>query len=262
MQVMVISSSSANGFNMTVAGHPYFVYHQTMDALHKTDAAVSDIAACIGEPARARMLYCLMDGRARTSTELAVVAGVSPSTASVHLQRLTTQRLLKVLAQGKHRYYSLGGVSVATALEALNVLAGGPRETFVPNTPNGLRVARTCYDHIAGTVGVLLHDRFQALGWIAPALTADNTCDLTPSERKAFQALEIDVQAAQTLRRRFAYACVDWSERRPHLGGALAAALLRVVLKRRWMVQDLDSRALRITSLGRREIMTRFGVQV
>jgi len=247
---------------MPVVGHQYFVYHQTMDAPQDSDAAVSSIAACIGEPARARMLYCLMDGRARTSTELAVVAGVSPSTASVHLQRLTTLRLVKVLAQGKHRYYSLGGVSVATALEALNVLAGGPREAFVPNTPNGLRVARTCYDHIAGTVGVSLHDRFLTLGWIAPGSNAGNACDLTSSGTKAFEALGVDVEAARTLRRRFAYACVDWSERRPHLGGALAAALLRVAMKKKWMLQDLDSRALRVTSFGRREMMTRFGVRV
>lgn len=247
---------------MPVVEHSHFVYHQMMDAQQDNDAAVSNIAACIGEPARARMLYCLMDGRARTSTELAVVAGVSPSTASVHLQRLTTQRLVKVLAQGKHRYYSLGGASVATALEALNVLAGGPREAFVPNTPNGLRVARTCYDHIAGTVGVLLHDRFLAVGWITSGSTTDNACDLTSSGAKAFEALGIDVEAARMLRRRFAYACVDWSERRPHLGGALAAALLRVAMKKKWMLQDLDSRALRVTSLGRREMMTRFGLQV
>jgi DNA-binding transcriptional ArsR family regulator len=230
--------------------------------MQETDAAVSSIAACIGEPARARMLYCLMDGRARTSTELAVVAGVSPSTGSVHLQRLTTQRLVKVLSQGRHRYYSLGGASVATALEALNVLAGRPREAFVPNTPNRLRTARTCYDHIAGTVGVLLHDRFQALGWIAIGSTADNVCDLTLSGTKAFEALGVDVEAARTLRRRFAYACVDWSERRPHLGGALAAAFLRVALKKKWMLQDLDSRALRVTSFGRREMMTRFGLHI
>ena len=232
-----------------------------MDVRQDSDAAVSNIAACIGEPARARMLYCLMDGRARTSTELAVVAGVSPSTASVHLQRLTTQRLVKVLRQGKHRYYSLGGTSVAMALEALNVLAGGPREAFVPNTPNRLRAARTCYDHIAGTVGVLMHDRFQALGWIA-ASSGDSTCDLTGSGTKAFGALGVDVEAARTLRRRFAYSCVDWSERRPHLGGALAAALLRVALQKKWMLQDLDSRALCVTSFGRREMLTRFGLQV
>jgi len=233
-----------------------------MNVTEETDAAVSDIAACIGEPARARMLYCLMDGRARTSTELAVVAGVSPSTASVHLQRLTTQRLVKVLAQGKHRYYSLGGANVAAALEALNVLAGGPRDAFVPNTPSGLRAARTCYDHIAGTVGVLLHDRFQALGWMTPGISDDNACDLTSSGTKAFEALGIDVEAARTLRRRFAYPCVDWSERRPHLGGALAAGLLRVTLKKKWMLQEVDSRALRVTSFGRREMLTRFGIEL
>src|SRR5713101_6881070 len=128
------------------------------------DEAASAIAAAIGEPARARMLYCLADGRARTSTELAMVAEVSPSTASVHLQRLMTKRLVKVFAQGKHRYYSLEGPNVAAALEALSVLAGGTRNAFVPNTPKPLRAARTCYDHIAGSLGVLLHDRIRTMG--------------------------------------------------------------------------------------------------
>ncbi len=230
-----------------------------MNAETHNDAAVSQIAAAIGEPARARMLYCLVDGRARTSTELAVVAGVSPSTASVHLQRLTSQRLVKVLAQGKHRYYSLDGANVAAALESLSVLAGGPRPRFEPSTPNRLRAARTCYDHIAGALGVSLHDRFTALGWLSGS---DHACDLTPSGARAFAALGIDTDAARTLRRRFAYACVDWSERRPHLGGALAAAFLKTALKRKWVLQDLDSRALSVTSLGRREMRSRFGVQV
>ena len=234
-----------------------------MDVEHYADAAVSRIAAAIGEPARARMLYCLADGRARTSTELAVVADVTPSTASVHLQRLKTQRLVKVFAQGKYRYYSLEGANVAAALEALSVLAGGSRNTFVPNTPNRLRAARACYDHIAGSLGVLLHDRFQTLGWLSADSTAgDNACDLTLSGTKAFEALGIDVEVTRTLRRRFAYACVDWSERRPHLGGALGATLLKIALKRKWVLQDLDSRALGITSLGRREILTRFGLRV
>src|SRR5579862_4218999 len=120
------------------------------------DEAVSKIAATIGEPARARMLFCLMDGHARTSTELAIVAEVSPSTASVHLDRLKTAQLVTVLAQGKHRYYRLAGPDVATAMEKLSVLAGGAKHKFVPTTPSALRVARTCYDHIAGTVGVAL----------------------------------------------------------------------------------------------------------
>jgi DNA-binding transcriptional ArsR family regulator len=224
------------------------------------DTAVSKIAAAIGEPARARMLYCLSDGRARTSTELAVVAEVTASTASVHLQRLKTQRLVKVVAQGKHRYYSLEGTNVATALEALSVLAGSPRAAFAPNTPSRLRAARTCYDHIAGTLGVALHDRFTALSWLSA--DDDKACELTAAGTKGFAALGIDLQETRSLRRRFAYACVDWSERRPHLGGALGAALLNVALKRTWVVPDLDSRALAITAAGRRELQSRFGLRL
>jgi DNA-binding transcriptional ArsR family regulator len=231
-----------------------------MDVEPSADGAVSRIAAAIGEPARARMLYCLLDGRARTSTELAMVADVTPSTASVHLQRLKTRRLVKVFAQGKHRYYSLEGANVAATLEALSVLAGGAREAFVPNAPNPLHAARTCYDHIAGMLGVSLHDRFKALGWLSGGSGADNAYDLTPGGAKAFAALGIDIEATRTLRRRFAYACVDWSERRPHIGGAVGAALLNVALKRKWVIQDLDSRALTITRVGQREMLTRFGL--
>lgn len=223
------------------------------------DAAASSIAAAIGEPARARMLYCLADGLARTSTELAIVAEVSPSTASVHLQRLMAKRLVKVLAQGKHRYYSLEGPNVAAALEALSVLAG--RNAFVPNTPGPLRAARTCYDHIAGSLGVALHDRVRAMGWLAEVSKDTGSYDLTSRGEKSLAALGVDVNATRTLRRRFAFACVDWSERRPHLGGAVAAALLKVALKRKWVAQDLDSRILTVTRFGRREILARFGLQ-
>lgn len=227
------------------------------------DVAAAGIAAAIGEPARARMLYCLSDGRARTGTELAIVADVTPSTASVHLQRLLTQRLVKVLAQGKHRYYSLEGANVAAALESLSVLAGRPRDIFVPNTPHRLRAARTCYDHIAGTVGVSLHDRFKALGWLSSgAKGGEKAYELTLGGTNAFESLGIDLQEIRRLRRRFAYACVDWSERRPHLGGALGAAVLNIALKRKWLVQDLDSRALSVTSFGRREMLHRFGLQL
>jgi DNA-binding transcriptional ArsR family regulator len=231
-----------------------------MDAEYQTDDSASRIAAAIGEPARARMLYCLMDSHARTSTELAVVADVSPSTASVHLQRLKTERLVKVLVQGKHRYYSLEGPDVARVLEGLSVLAGGSRGKFVPNTPNRLRAARTCYDHMAGTLGVSLHDRLRSMGWLEAG--SDESYDLTPAGVRAFEALGVDMQETRMLRRKFAFGCLDWSERRSHLGGALGAVLLKLALKRKWVVQDLDSRALSVTHLGRREMRNRFVLEV
>jgi DNA-binding transcriptional ArsR family regulator len=227
------------------------------------DLAVSRIAAAIGEPARARMLYSLLDGHARTSTELATVAEVSPSTASVHLGRLRDEHLVRVVVQGKHRYYSLEGPNVARALEGLSVLAGESSAKFVPNTPNRLRVARTCYDHIAGTVGVGLHNRFKALGWLGDVSHAgENAYDLTKIGARAVESLGINLEALRRLRRRFAYACLDWSERQPHIGGALGAALLISALDRKWLTQELDSRALSVTKIGRREMLARFGLEL
>jgi DNA-binding transcriptional ArsR family regulator len=231
--------------------------------VHGADAAISSIAGAIGEPARARMLYQLADGRARTSTELAAVADVTPSTASVHLQRLKAERLVTVLAQGKHRYYSLAGADVAAALEALSVLAGASRHAFTPSTPVRMRAARTCYDHIAGTLGVALHDRVVAAAWVTPSTTASREdYDLTSSGSRAFERLGVDIEALRGERRRFAFACLDWSERRPHFGGALGAALLAMALRKRWVEQDLDGRTLTVTRTGRREFKSHFGLDL
>jgi DNA-binding transcriptional ArsR family regulator len=224
------------------------------------DGRLSGIAAAIAEPARTRMLCCLLDGRARTSTELAAVAGVAPSTASVHLARLNERRLVKTLVQGKRRYHSLEGPEVARALEALMVVAGGAREQFAPNTPRRLRAARTCYDHMAGEAAVSLHDRFQELRWLSSSSAEGDAYALTEEGAAELEALGLDVAEARAKRRRFAYACVDWSERRPHIGGALGAALLDLMLRRRWLVKDLDSRILSVTRGGRRELRARFGV--
>jgi DNA-binding transcriptional ArsR family regulator len=225
--------------------------------------AVSSIAAAIGEPARARILYCLVDGHARTSTELSVVANVSPSTTSVHLDRLKAARLVNVQVRGKHRFYSLAGANVARALEGLTVLAGVSRPKLVPNTPSRLRAARTCYDHMAGVLGVLLHDRLKALRWLSTGTKSNKKAyELTNNGTEALATLGIEIEELRALRRRLACPCLDWSERRPHLGGALGAALLNVALKRKWVIQDLDSRALAITSFGRRELQSRFGLQI
>jgi len=248
--------------SVPIAAQEQFVYHQSMDAGHSTEDSVSKIAAAIGEPARARMLYCLLDGHARTSTELALVAEVSPSTASVHLAQLKERGLVQVLAQGKHRYYSLEGAHTAAALEALMVVAVGPGNRFVPNTPTRLRAARTCYDHIAGTIAVALHDRLRELDWITATENGGDAYDVTAQGQRALVEFGIDIAATRALRRRFAYACVDWSERRPHIGGALGAALLKLALKRKWMLQDLDSRALRVTNSGYRDLQRHLGLRL
>jgi hypothetical protein len=116
---------------------------------------------------------------------------------------------------------------------------------------------------MAGHLGVLLHDRFRQLGWLTHLSTAgDDSYDLTAAGVAVLETLGIDVEETRRLRRRFAYACLDWSERRPHVGGALGAALLKVALKRRWVTQDLDSRAIRVTNVGRRELSVKFGIEV
>lgn len=244
---------------MQLYTHSYFDYHQTMNVTENdAEMAIARIASAIGEPARVRMLYCLQDGRARTSTELAVIAGVSPSTASAHLNRLKSDRLIKVLVQGKHRYYSLENTNVASALEGLCLVAAGSNEKFVPSTPDRLREARTCYDHIAGRIGVLLHNNLRKLKW----LSGNDEYELTEFGKKEIEALGIDVESVRALRRRFAYPCLDWSERQPHLGGALAAAILKIALKRKWFEREVEGRELTVTRFGKRELQTRFGFQI
>jgi len=208
------------------------------------DGAAASIAAEIGEPGLARMLYCLLDNHARTGTELAVIAEFSPSTASVHLNRLKTEGLVKVVVQGKHRYYRLQSAAVARVLEGLSVLAGGARPKFVPHTPDRLRAARTCYDHIAGTLGVLLHDRLEAGGWLS------NSYDLTAAGVKGFEALGVDIAETRGLHRRFAFPCLDWSERRFHLAGRAGAALARHAIGRGWVRRKQGTRAVIVTAVG------------
>src|SRR5471032_2312235 len=220
------------------------------------DAGLAQLAGAIAVPARARMLCALLDGHARTATELSVLAEVGASTASAHLSRLRDDGLLSVVAQGKHRYYRLASTEVGQALEALLVVAGVPRQPFVPGTPDRLRHARTCYDHMAGTVAVTLHDQLCAQGWL---IEEANNYHVSPTGAAAMSALGIDVATLQRQRRRFACPCLDWSERRAHLGGALGAAILQLVLRRGWAERELDSRALRISAIGEQRLIQAFG---
>jgi DNA-binding transcriptional ArsR family regulator len=227
------------------------------------DVFASRIAAAIGSPARARMLFTLASGQQRSSTELALIADVSPSTASVHLRSLSQLRLVQVVPKGKHRYYRLAGHRVNAALEALSVLAGGSRDPGVLTTVQHLRQARTCYDHLAGMVGVALFARLTASGWLSRRQSGRaKEVDVTPSGVVGLAGLGVDLESVRRVRRKFAYACLDWSEQKPHLGGALGCAVLEIAERKRWVVRNTESRALSITAVGRRELWSRFGITV
>ncbi|HLW24434.1 MAG TPA: ArsR family transcriptional regulator [Steroidobacteraceae bacterium] len=248
---------------MRVVAAACFVYHRNMVATGEaSDEALARIAAAIGEPARARMLCCLMDGHARTSTELAGVAQVTAPTASAHLKRLHAESLVRVLKQGRHRYYSLRSPRVARALEGLSVLSAGAGAAFRPSTPSRLRAARSCYDHMAGSLAVSLHDRLRALGWIRPRRGDAMSYEVTADGASGFAALGLDVAELRARRRRWAFGCLDWSERRPHLAGTLGAALLELALRRKWVLRALDSRELIVSARGRRELRAFLGVEV
>lgn len=217
------------------------------------DQQIATIAAAIAEPARSRMLCALMDKRARTSTELAIIAEVSTSTASAHLNKLKEQHLLSLVAQGKHRYYQLASPEVAVALEALMNIANVSISAFTPSTPERLRHARTCYDHMAGEVAVQLHDYLIAQHFLLPAPDDSSLYVLSESGQQALSKLGVQLAMPSKSRRRYACACLDWSERRPHLGGALGAAFLNFFVQQAWVVPDLDSRALGISKKGERQ---------
>lgn len=227
-----------------------------MDAA-SADTGLSAVAAAIGDPARARMLCSLLDGCARTATELAALADVGASTASAHFARLREQGLVEIAVQGKHRYYRLANPQVAAALEALLVVAGVPRTPFQPSTPPHLHHARTCYDHMAGTLAVRMHDAMLAQDWLQ---AKGEDYELTPAGIDALKKLGLPAEALRPQRRRFAYPCLDWSSRKPHLAGGLAAALLRHCGDKGWLTRDLDSRALRFSARGERQFAKAFGL--
>jgi len=207
-------------------------------------------AALIAEPARAAMLNALLSGRALAAGELAHIARVSRPTASEHLHRLLDGRLVEVVSQGRHRYYRLAGPHVATALEALAHL-GPPAKVGTlrqSNTAQALEFARTCYDHLAGTCGVALLDTMLASRWL---VDADGGYGVSATGERELVALGIDVSGARTARRTFARPCLDWTERRYHLAGGLAAAITARLITLGWFTHRArDGRALRLTDTG------------
>ena len=223
------------------------------------DPSFALVGALIGVPARANMMAALMDGRAQTASELAFAAGVTPQTASSHLAKLTDAGLLAVEQQGRHRYYRLAGPTVAEALEPLSHLTPttrAPERRRVQLRRVGeLRTARFCYDHLAGRLGVALTDSLLQRRFLR---RADANFRIGPKGRAFLEGLGIDVAAAEEQRRHFARCCLDWSERRPHLGGALGAALAEHLLRQKWLRRDRTPRKAVVTALGERELPKHF----
>jgi DNA-binding transcriptional ArsR family regulator len=215
------------------------------------------LAALLGDPARARMLTSLMHGTALTATELALEAEIAPSTASAHLAKLTDAQVLAIEKQGRHRYFRLFDGDVAALLEQLMGLAArrgiAPLRRTGPADP-ALRVARVCYDHLAGERGVWLLDRLRE----RKLLDGHDACSVSAAGEAFFARLEIDVDALAHSRRTLCRPCLDWSERRHHLGGALGAAILARIFALRWARRESGSRAVAFTANGERSLHALF----
>lgn len=219
----------------------------------KAGPDISRVAALIGDPARANMLAELTDGRALTASELASVAGVSKQTASAHLSKLMDGGLLRLEAQGRHRYFRLSGAEVAEALEALMGVAalyGAPRARTGPKE-EALRRARVCYDHLAGEIAVAAFDKLIAENRLS---SRGDELVLTRKGREWFSGLGVDVSALETQRRALCRPCLDWSMRRRHLAGGLGAALLETILKRKWARRTQGSREIVFATSGEKAL--------
>ncbi|MFG1708941.1 ArsR/SmtB family transcription factor [Nonomuraea sp. M3C6] len=211
------------------------------------DADIAPVAALIADPTRAAMLTALLGGRALAAGELARISGVSAATASAHLARLLEGRLVDVVRQGRHRYYRLAGHEVAEVLEVLAGVSARPpvRSLRQSRQARLLEEARTCYDHLAGRAGVGLLDRLREGGYYEAQ-------ELTGAGERLLTGLGVDVAGARRARRRFAPECLDWTERRSHLGGALGAAITEVLFERGWYRRGTVPRAVVLTDEGRK----------
>ena len=213
------------------------------------DSPGFDLARVIGDPTRGRMLIALMRGHALTATELALEGGVSAATASSHLARLTDSDVVIGVRSGRHRYYRLADHGVAELIEGLLSYAAdhGRRRVRPGPRDEQLRRARVCYDHLAGSIGVRLLDRMRAHGVIGGPEEAPV---LTPHGLAWSRGMGLDVPGLSAARRPLCRSCMDWSERRPHLGGALGAAVLELLFAKRLARRKRASRALDLTPLA------------
>lgn len=225
-------------------------------------ANLVEVAALVGDNARATMLAALMGGQALTASELAALARVTKSTASGHLSKLANARLLAVTVNRRNRYYRIASPLVARMLESINAVAA--LETPARYRPrsaqdDALRFARTCYDHLAGHLGVAIAD---AMGMRKYVVLSDEGGEVTPAGKRFLMQFGADLNVKSTGRRIFCRACLDWSERRYHVGGLVGAEIWRRCLERGWLTRPRDARAVIVTPAGQRGLRETFGVEL
>jgi DNA-binding transcriptional ArsR family regulator len=222
---------------------------------------MAELGALLGDPARANILVALIGGRALTATELAAIAGVAPQTTSGHLAKLTRSNLLALNRQGRHRYYRLASPLVGSMLESVMSVAAvqlPPRQARPSRLDDAMRTARTCYDHIAGRLGVAISDGLIARNYI---VLADDGGEVTAAGAAFLGSFGADV-APHGSRRVFCRPCLDWSERRWHVAGAVGAALCKRCIDLHWIKRNENARSLTITAKGWRGFAETLGINL
>lgn len=219
------------------------------------------ITSLIGDPVRTNILWTLLDGRAYTASELAINADTSPQNISMHLSKLVKADLLSVESQGRHKYYRFSRVEVAYAIEAIGSLISNEKhKKIISNKDNSaIKYCRSCYDHLAGKIGVLITEKL-----IEQKIIERNGSAYVVTDKGEifFLTLDINTNELKKHRRAFARPCLDWSERKHHLAGSLGAALLDKMLLLDWFRKKRHSRALVITSKGQQQLYNHFKVSV
>jgi DNA-binding transcriptional ArsR family regulator len=220
------------------------------------------VARLLASPARSAVVDALMAGRPLAAGELAQLAGVRPSTVSEHLTELVDGGLLTVVSAGRHRYYQLASTEVANALEALSLICPAipVRSLRQSMAEDSMRFARLCYDHVAGVVGVGLLDQMLSTEWVTSSDGADFT--VTDLGAESLAGIGVDVESCRSARRHFARSCLDWSERRPHLAGALGAGLAAALFDHEWLRKAGTGRGLTVTDSGARGLAEILNVRV
>ena len=224
-----------------------------------TGPIIAEIAALVGDPARATMVSALLDGRAMTASELAVATRITPQTASSHLAKMTGAGLLSVIRAGRHRHFRLASPAVADMIDGIVAVALAKRPRYHPLSRHAraLSAARICYDHLAGRLSVDLADAFVARKYI---VFDGEAAELTRAGTRFFTEFGIELPALRSTRRHFCRLCLDWTERRPHIAGAVGAALTQRYFDLRWMDRMKHGHAVIVTPLGRRSLQETFGI--